>query len=476
MNKYKKLVNNSAIFVIGNFGSKIISLVMVPLYTYVLTTSQYGTVDLFTTTVSLLVPIMSCSIGEAVLRFVMLTNINKQQRQGVFTSAITLNIVSQLLFSLIVFPILSYFHIFNGLLIPFIILLAFSQLQTTLSQYTRGIGKVKFFAVNGILMTFITASLNILLLVVFRLQVLGYVWSLIIANVFSVVFLFIASDGWHSFSFSAIDKRLTKKMLVYSIPLIPNMVIWWVITGSTRYFILLFLGSSVNGLFAVANKIPSILSIFTTVFQQAWQISAFEEYSSKKSRDFFSNVFRFYYELLFLGCSLIFIVLRTIIPNIIGTNFQQSWMIMPILLVSVVYQSFSSFIGTNYTASMKTKGVFISSIIGGIISVLCNLVFIPLFGVIGTGIGTLISFFVMFLYRFIDTKKFFEFTLNKDLFIMNNVLVMIQGLLLYFINSTVVIWLTQIFCFLIFAWIDREVLSLATKIIRNKIASFHIKI
>lgn len=468
MNRYKKLVNNSIIFVIGNFGSKVISLLMVPLYTYVLTTKQYGTVDLLTTTVSLLIPILSCSIDEAVLRFVMLDDISVKQRRGIFTTAIVMNIISQITFLIFIFPILSYLKILNNLLIPFMILLFFSQLQTTLSQYTRGIGKVKSFAVNGILMTIVTASLNVLLLVIFKFQVDGYIWSLILANLISVGYLFIVSKGWQSFSIRSVDKKMVRKMLSYSIPLIPNMVIWWVITGSTRYFILLFLGTSVNGLFAVANKIPSVLSIFTTVFQQAWQLSAFEEYTSKKSKEFFSNVFQFYYEFLFIGCSMIFIVLRTVIPKIIGNSFEKSWIIMPLLLVAVVYQSFSSFIGTNYTASMKTRGVFISSVIGGIISVICNLIFIPIFGIIGTGIGTLISFFVTFIYRYIDTNRFFEFNLNVKKFVMNNAVIIVQAMFLYMVQINLVIWLTQILCFFVVLLINRDMLiSLSTSFLKK---------
>ena len=456
MNKYKKLVSNSIVFAIGSFGSKILNLVMVPLYTFVLTTIQYGTVDLLTTTISLLVPTLSLSIDEAVLRFVMLKDITEEKQRGVFTTAIVLNILSQLLFTLLVYPILRYFDVFGPLLNPFLALLLFSQIQTTLSQYTRGIGKVKAFALNGIIMTVVTTSMNVLLLVVYRFGLNGYIWSLIAANVISVIYLFIVADGWHAFSLKTINRKLVNKMIIYSVPLIPNMVIWWVISGSTRYFILAFLGASVNGLFAVANKIPSILSTFTTIFQQAWQLSAFEEFTSKKSKTFFSKVFEYYYQFLFIGCSAIYVLLKTVIPKVVGTSFVDSWMIMPILLLAVVYQSFSSFIGTNYTASMQTRGVFTSSIIGGIISVICNLTFIPLFGTIGTGIGTCVSFIITFVYRYWDTKKIFEFQLNFKPFLLNNFVIVIQGVLLYLVSSTMLLWISQIICFFLVVLLNRK--------------------
>ena len=67
--KYKKLVKNSVVFFIGNLGSKVITFLIVPFYTYYLTTAEYGTADLVTTTVNLLVPFAMVGMNEAVLRF-----------------------------------------------------------------------------------------------------------------------------------------------------------------------------------------------------------------------------------------------------------------------------------------------------------------------------------------------------------------------------------------------------------------------
>ena len=67
--KYKKLARNSAIFLIGNLGSKVITFLIVPFYTYYLTTAEYGAADLVTTTVNLIAPFAMMGMNEAVLRF-----------------------------------------------------------------------------------------------------------------------------------------------------------------------------------------------------------------------------------------------------------------------------------------------------------------------------------------------------------------------------------------------------------------------
>ena len=66
---YKQLKRNTLIIAIGNLGSKAIAFVLAPLYSFYLTTSQYGTMDLITTTVGLVMPFFCLDIFEATFRY-----------------------------------------------------------------------------------------------------------------------------------------------------------------------------------------------------------------------------------------------------------------------------------------------------------------------------------------------------------------------------------------------------------------------
>ena len=298
MNRYKKLINNSLIFAIGNFGSKIINLIMVPLYTFTLTTGEYGLVDLLTTSANLLFVIISLGIGEATIRFIMQKNISQNNFKEIVTITFLINSISSILL-ICIYPVLNFWNPIPGFLEHFIVLLIVQQFQVSFGQIARGYGKVKEYAVNGILMTIIIASLNIYLLSYLDLGVTGYLLSIIIANIASIVYFSTTLKLQRFIDFKSINKNLLNNMLKYSIPLIPNGIMWWLINGLTRFFILIFIGVSGNGLFAVASKIPSILSLFTSVFQQAWQLSAFEEYDSENRQEFYGRTFKIYYQFLF---------------------------------------------------------------------------------------------------------------------------------------------------------------------------------
>ena len=79
MKEVKELAKNTGLLAIGQFGTKLLSFFLVPLYTYVLSTADYGTYDLMNTTVSLLVPILSLNICDSALRFPLDKNVDRKQ-------------------------------------------------------------------------------------------------------------------------------------------------------------------------------------------------------------------------------------------------------------------------------------------------------------------------------------------------------------------------------------------------------------
>lgn len=433
MNSYKKLMANSFIFAIGNMGSKLISIILVPFYTYYLSTTQYGTVDLIMTTATMLLPIVSASIFEAVLRFIM----DKEKSQKfVMTNTILIAIIG-LLIAFSIYPILSFFNVFGNYLIFLYLILLLQIFERILAQYTRAIGKIKIFAINGILLTLATGLFNILFLAYFDFGMEGYFWGIIIANFISIIFMFIITKAYNDISFSLIDKTMIKELLVFSVPMIPNSLMWWLINASSRYFILIFVGVGANGLFAVASKVPSLINIINQIFTQAWQISAIEEYKNKNKSAFYTNVFTYLSSVLFIGSSVVIVLVKILFLSFFSATYYDAWIVVPFLLLGTIFSSFSAFLGTNYIVAKQTKGVFKTSVYGGLISLMLNVVFIPIFGIVGAGISSMISFFIIFIIRYYDTKKYINMEIKWTLFIKNLFIIFIQiGILLLSLPSS----------------------------------------
>lgn len=392
LSPYKKLISNSIVLSIGNFGSKILTFVMVPLYTFKLTTNQYGTVDLIQTLSNLLLPVIFASIFDAVLRFGM----EKNEEQRTLTNAVAFVVPVSAIAIVISFILQIYAYQYAFVTGMLIILQAY---QSVLSQFTKAIEKVKLYSLNGILLTLVTVICNLFFLVKVNLRTEGYLLSIIIANACSILFLSIAVKVWRYISFRDLSRSHLKQMLRFSLPLVPNSVAWWMSSTVNRFFILGILGTGANGLFAVANKIPSVISMMTTIFDQAWQLSAIEEYGKAGRTKFFSNTFKAYAGFLFVCSSGVFLIIKPLFYYVFSRNYYDGWQVTPFLILTVVYSSFSGFVGANYTASKKTAVVFTSTIYGMIINLALGFGMIKVIGLLGSGMSSAIAFLTVWLLR-----------------------------------------------------------------------------
>lgn len=461
-NRLKVLLDNSIVFAIGNLGSKLITIIMVPLYTYFMSTSEYGTVDLIQTTANLLLPMITLSVFDAVFRFTLdKDNNNTQILSNGFAISIACNIIFLLL--------LPIFKIVIGDLYLYLYFIVFLQsFQSLFAEYSRGIGDVKTFSVNGILNTFFVAIFNIIFLVFLRCNTIGYLLSIILSSIISNLFLVWRLKIWKKIEFTMIKKKSINELLIYSIPLIPNAFAWWINNASSRYFILYFVGVSANGLFAIASKIPSFLSVLNSIFFQSWQMSAVEEFESSDRDIFYSNVFKLYIEMLFISTSFILFILKPFMLLVVSQAFYSSWKLIPFLLLTVVYSSMSSFLGTNYIASKKTAGIFITTILGAVVNIILNLLLVPILGANGAGISSMFSFFSVFLIRLVDTKKISNMFIDTRHFIINNAFIFAQVYTLFIDNKEISLS-TNIILFLIILVNNSQFVLSFFNLIRNKI-------
>ncbi|MBU8586941.1 oligosaccharide flippase family protein [Priestia megaterium] len=463
MNSYKKLVNNSIIFAIGNLGTKLIVFFLIPIYTTYLTKSEFGTADLLTSTLSFLLPIFTLSIFDSVLRFTMDKGYNSQE---VLMNSLIVMIMGFFI-SFLAYPILISVLPFKSFILLFYILMFIQAINVILTQYIRAIGMVKLFAANGIVNAIALLFFNLIFLIIFHLGIKGYLYAFILSNIISSLVVIIGGKMKKDFVVKKVNVQLAKEMMKYSIPLIPNALMWWIMGLSDRYIINYFLGLSATGMYAVANKIPSILNVVNSIFFQAWQMSAIEEVNSKEKSQFFSKVFNNFAIVMLISTSVILILLKIIIKLLAADSYFNSWNYVPFLLLGIVFSSFSGFLGTNYIANKKTSGVFKTSAIGAGINIILNLLLIPLIGINGASIGTMISFLIIWLLRIKDTKKFVEIKMNNKNLLFSLFIILLQILTLYSVSS-LKSYLIQILLFSSLIFVNFSEVKVLLSIIVNK--------
>lgn len=406
MNKYVKLIKNSGIFFIGNFGSKLLSFLLVPYYTHVLSTEEYGTADIIQTTVIMLMPLLTFSIAEASLRFAM----DKAADKGsVLTNSLAVLFAGSIV--LLAFcPLLNLIPILGEYLLVFYISMVTCGFNLILSQYCRGAGHVKAYAIGGIISTGALVFSNILLLLYFKLGVTGYLISTIASYVVpSIYYCFVIKINK---VMGSIDRGLIREMLAYSIPLIPNSIFWWAMTGANKYILVYTVGQAANGLFVVAQKLPSIVNIISSVFMQSWQISAVDESESKDKAKFYSDIFNVLAMTMLLATSFLTAVVKPLYSVWLASEYYEAWKYTTILMLANVFSCFSTFVGVNYIAMKKTSGNLKTALVGGLVNIIISVLAISKFGIYAAAISTMVAFLITWIYRMYDTKRFITLSTN----------------------------------------------------------------
>ena len=281
------------------------------------------------------------------------------------------------------------------------------------------------YAQQGLLNTLLVVTLNILFLTVFRLGVTGYVLSVGLADSIATAFLVCKQRLWHRL-IRRPNRKLLRKMLRYSIPLIPTTVFWWITSVSDRYMISTILGSEANGIYTVANKLPTMLTLLSGVLMQAWQYSAVREAKSSLQRQagFYSNVWLALLSALFLVCSAMVALVKVETRILADADYFKAWQYTPVLCAAMLFCAFTSFMGSVYTVKRRSGLSLGTSLLGAGVNIGLNvlLIFSPL-GVQGASLATLVSYVVVFLVRARNARQLIPFRLfKKELILCTSVL------------------------------------------------------
>lgn len=402
----KALLLGTIIYAIGNFGTKILSFLIVPLYTYYILPADLGTYDLLNTTISLLTPLITLQISDGAYAF-MIKDIEDSKKYIIsvykfvfMMSIITIGVILTVNF----FFKITYVYYF-------IVLLLVGRLLQTLQKLLRGLKNQKLYAISGVLYTVIFLILNLMQIVVLKMGVVALFQSAIISNIICIVFIIFKEKRMRVFSFKENTEEIQKKMLRYSIPLIPNQLNWWIISSSDRYIIKFFLDSAANGIYAVANKFPTMLQLVYNIFYSSWQDVTIAD-SDIDNNNFYTRVFKLYYRISFSFLFFLIPFTKIFIRIVMSTVYQDAVSYISFLYLGTVFQAYSSFFGVGYLKNNQTSKAATTSIYGAIINAIINILLIKFIGLNAAAISTFFGFFGMFIFRVIQTKDIMNIKIN----------------------------------------------------------------
>lgn len=413
MSKGKDLAKNTAIVSIGKICTQLITFLLLPVYTAVLSNEEYGVVDLLNTLTSLLLPIVTLQIEQGIFRYLIDCRENNEKQIKLITTIIRFMIIQSIACIVIFLCVSPFIHNeYKYFLMANLLMGIFSSL---LLQICRGLGDNATYAIGSFITGAFTVVLNVIFIVAFRWGAYGMLGATAISNFICAVYIFLKRKIYKYIKPKQFDKTILKEIIKYSVPLIPNMISWWIVSASDRTIISAVIGIAQNGIYSAANKFSGVFTTLYSVFNLTWTESASININSEDRDEFFSKILDFV--IRFFGCLCLgtIAVMPFVFNILINEKFAEAYYQIPILILGSVFNILVSFVGSIYVAKKLTKEIAKTSIISAVINIFVNIALIKSIGLYAASISTVIAYALMFIYRWIDVKKYVKFNVNKIL-------------------------------------------------------------
>ena len=408
-----KAINKLIYYGIGTFGSKVIYFLLVPFYSFFLSKSELGIYDLILASLTILAPVITMQISEAVYRELLDPKRKTQKSSQIFSSALSVVFIGLLLF-VTAASIIN--QLFNYQIFYELILIQSSFTFYIFFQQTlRGLSLNKEYAYMGFLNAVLLVLFSAALIAFYELQIRQVILAISAAQTTSIIYAAYKISVSQLFVFKNINKEKVYKLLNYSFPLLPNTLSWWLIDLGSRYIILFFIGLEENGLYAVAARYAGVIALVNSIFILSWQDyvinSKFTISSNKKELSSYLN--------LFVAFQIGLVILLTSFSNELiyyttPADFHDAANYLPVLLISSAFASFCGFYGAFYLKEKRTRKIFTTTFMGSIINIIFCIALINYFSLYAVAAAALVGFFATFLIRYRD----FDITINLKQFML----------------------------------------------------------
>ena len=465
MKREEKLVKNTAILTIGTVFSSLFSFFLVPVFSHWLSESEYGNYDLFLTYVTLLIPVVTLSCGEAAFRF-LLDSKEEGEKRNILNCTwfiACIGTIVGIIAILVIFPILHLSCMF-----PFIALFISFMLYNQGNFIARGFRKLTIYTVSNILYLIMMAIFVTWFVFFEKKGLAGILYGNAIGHFIGFLYMFVRCRMWKYISFTLPKLTDIKKQIGYSAPLIPNSVSWWVVNVSDRTIITVVLGSALNGIYAIAYKLPSLCSTVFGVFHMSWLESAVDSLNDEDRNDYTNGVFNNIFPFCFSVATGVLACNRYFYKWIWDPKYANGHVFVWILLCGMCFSFLAQFLGGLLIAEKRTKANGTTTVVAAIINIIVHIALVKSIGLYAAAISTMVSYLSLFIIRMVMLNKAYQLKINYKS--ISSVVVFGLTAALQFIDSDIMGFALILCAAIYFVIINKKLIfSIAKKLLRRSV-------
>lgn len=464
-NREKKFIKNTIIIFFSKFCTQFLSFFLLPLFTALLSTEEYGYFDLYSTYAWLLAIFLTLQLENGMFRFLIDKREDKDGIKNIISNGIIIILIQLIIFLGLFFIGLKYLGIRN---IEYIFIMTIStSLLNLMLQIARGIGENIEYSISSIVSGVSNVVFCMVFIKILSLKLLGIVLAYVLSNLVASIYLIVKIKIYKYIDFRLLSKNQIKKLVEYSFPLIPNSISSWIMSISDKVMISFLLGVSFNGIYSISTKFSMLLSHVFTVFSLSWTESASMSSSDDDRNSYFSKIINN----IFLICSFICIIMLAAMPIIfkllVEESYSSAYTYIPILICASFFELFSILIGGVFIALKLPKQIATTTIIGGLINIAINILFLKKYGLIVACISTLVSYIYIAVLRYLKISKYLKIKLDNYKYLLIIILYIIT-VFIYYYKSVIASIVSIIVLCIVFLKINQKKLMIILKKIKKR--------
>lgn len=408
--KVQLFVQGSIVLVVSNICIKAINFLLLPLYTKSLTPSMIGVSDSITTFTGVLLPMLALGLDSAYSAFYFDQYDINRDRKVFSTLGITFILLGAVPLILCMFSKQLSLFMFRTCEYHMEIKVALIGVTLNLwylpfSLELRLKNKMGEFGVVSIISSLSMVVLNILFVIVLKLKEMSLVLSAAIAAGGQLVLyaLFVRDRPQKKF----FEYDLLRKMFRFAVPLIPTVLMAWVLSLSDKYILLYYYGDATVGLYGIGTRFVNLLNVVINGVTTAYTTFAFGSKDDEDAHIKYYYVFNTIAMLLLIFSFTISMFSKEIIAIMTDRLFYSSYVIIRDMMFGQVFYAMSAIV--SYGVIFRKKSIYslISVSAGAITNLLLNMIFIPRYGLIAAAMTTLIGYVVNFVVCYYFSEKYY---------------------------------------------------------------------
>ncbi len=376
-----------------DLAQRSVSLIMVPLYTRVLSQKQYGDLDIMLTMISIFVVLVDLQFVSGFSRLYFEYRRDGRGNGFVGTVLIVRFIAgTAVALGIIVAGTLGYLNwsfippfsrnetawTLVALMVPLTLVYDILLLQTRMLRWKRP------FAAGAFSSTVVSCVASVVFVAVWKWGMAGIILGLVAGKIVGL-----ASLGWsvREEVDLRVDRETLGPLLWYTLPLVPG---WWLSFGSAyigRFFVYGVQGADQNAILAISLKIASVIGLYSISFRSAWQPLAMSYIGDSAGEVFYVRSMRLFMAGVLFSALFLAAFLHLILTVLAPGSYSVVELYFPLFAVGTLIGECESNLQLGNQIAKRTHWITISSTLSMTINLAILVTLTSRLGIVAAGLG-----------------------------------------------------------------------------------------